>query len=550
MSPDIKYTFVDGDSVPNLKCDGITPELIAITEAKFKCWDEVIETGRLESEDEEDQAYVYGLLDDPTIYAYAFFRNVDGNPIKMYPYQDVVLNDPHKRILVPSSNQAGKSFSLCIKALTFAIKNPGSTTLLVSKSVFQAKDLPKQMRDLLKMSILDYKSDLGTIDTKTEIYIKHFDDEGNELLDSRIICAPATDSALGFPVDLLLLDELAFYTEPDGTYFWQQVAQPRLYKTKGQAICYSNPNGKNNILYDMWLSPNFHKYRFTFLDNPANTKEEFDAICSELPQERIDSTLMAKFSSSEGSYFTVAEINAMQEDRSNILPPPSEITEPFWIVYDFAKVNDRTVVYTGHGTKDNGVKGLHSYEYPQGTGYDIIIDDLKDIIEAYGSDKIAGVGYDGTGVGKGIEDFMKIVENMGVMLTPIAFTLKSKSEMATLVKLLAEKNLREPDKESGIKVPKDAEFNKQMNRLVFKRTASGQLQVHHEKESDRDDHFDALMMLCRVVMNLENVPVTMEVAEKEVKKMIEDSERCECGNILSGEEFCTFCGKEVINWFV
>ncbi len=260
--------------------------------------------------------------------------------------------------------------------------------------------------------------------------------------------------------------------------------------------------------------------------------------------------MLARFSASEGSYFSIEEINRMQEERENLMVPAPLVVEPFWIVYDFAKVQDRTVVMTGGPTPNQGVVAHSMYEYPQGTGYNVIIDDLKEIVETYGVDKIAGVAYDATGVGKGIEDFMKVVENMGVMLTPVDFTIKRKTEMATLLKLLVEKNLREPDKTSGIKVPKDAEFHKQMNKLIFKRV-NGQLKVHHEKESDRDDYFDALMILCRVVMNLENVPVSVEYTREEIKEMNESLNRCECGNILeAADEFCSFCFKDIENWQV
>ena len=61
-----------------------------------------------------------------------------------------------------------------------------------------------------------------------------------------------------------------------------------------------------------------------------------------------------------------------------------------------------------------------------------------------------------------------------------------------------------------------------MNKLVFKRTNSGQLQVHHEKETDRDDYFDALMMATYVLVNPENAPVTLNVVDNSKSQLYSD----------------------------
>ena len=288
---------------------GAPAEMIRKTAAKFEAWDVVLEKKTLEEGTPEEIAEAYFLLQDPTIYAYAFFKDPrkPQQRFKMYYYQDAIINDPHRRIIFAAANQIGKSIALCIKALTFAFHNPGKTVLMTSKTLPQSKDLLRQIKQFLQNSRLDYKYDIGDSETKTEIYFKHFVDEEvydeklqktfiqtKELPQSRIICVPATEAALGYAVDLALEDELFFYE--NGENFHKQILQPRTYTTKGQIIVFSNPNGQQGIGWELWNDDDFHRYRFNFLDCPTNTQEEFDRLSKNLTREQIDSTLLVKSS--------------------------------------------------------------------------------------------------------------------------------------------------------------------------------------------------------------------------------------------------------------
>ena len=152
----------------NVIAEGVTPEMEAVTAAKFAEWDDVVEKNLIEGS-EQQQAYVLQLLQDPTIYTYAFFKNKNSEPMKLYPYQDLIINDPHRRVLFAAANQIGKSVTLCCKALHFALTHPGTTTLMVSKTLPQSKDLLREIKRLLQTSSLDYKATVGDTETKTEI---------------------------------------------------------------------------------------------------------------------------------------------------------------------------------------------------------------------------------------------------------------------------------------------------------------------------------------------------------------------------------------------
>jgi len=501
--------------------ENISDEMAEKTSKKFLTWDLIIEDNILEEGNDEEIKNAYQLLQDPTIYAYAFFKDPRNlhNRFKMYAYQDAIINDHHKRVFFAAANQIGKSIALCIKAIHFSLMNPGSTTLMISKTLPQSKDLLRQIKQFLQNSRLDFEYDIGDSDTKTEIYLKHFkiervyDKELDkwfnkrvELSQSRIICTPATGAALGYAVDLELIDELAFYD--DGEYVYEQILQPRTYTTKGQIIVFTNPNGQQGICWKLWNDPMFHRYRFNFLDCPTNTQEEFDSLSRSLTREKIDSTMLAIFTSPEGGFLTLEERNDMQKERSSMLP--SILTEPIYIFFDWGKAKDRTIRIIGipnNYNKDDWAPGVYVYEmkeYPQETPYTEIIDiDLKKLIMETKPEMVAMVGWDNTGVGKGLEDFTKRVEQLGVQAMPVEFSLENKSRIYTLFKLLAEQR--------RLDLPRIDECNKQLSMLRFKTTTRGHLQVHHENERDRDDFPDAIAGLCSLIIQPANAPITCEI---------------------------------------
>lgn len=493
----------------------VTPEMEARTNAKFAAWDKVVELNLLESEDEELRSAAVMLLRDPTIYLYAFFKDFRDSslPLKLYPYQDEAINDCARKVLFVAANQIGKSITDVGKALTFALTRPGTTTLMTSKTLPQSKDLLRQIKNLLYSCTLNYEADIGDTETKTEIYFKHykmskvydeklheFVDKREELPQSRIICVPRTEAALGYAVDLLIPDELFFYE--DGEYFYQQVLEPRTFATKGQIFVTSNPNGQQGIGWKLWNDPTFSKHRFNYLDKPGNTEEEFENLRKTRSKEVFDSTCAAIFTDAAGAFLSVEERKRIQHDRPNALP--TILTHQFYVFFDWAKSKDRTVRIIGTPIEVSGVVKvliLEMKEYPLETGYDLIVDDLIDLIKQVGREKVFMVGWDNTGVGRGIEDFIKRVQEFGVMITPVEFSLENKSNIYTSFKFLVEQD--------RIDIPLVEECDRQLAQLRFQKTSRGYLQVHHESESDRDDYPDAIAGLCSLIIQPDSPPVTV-----------------------------------------
>ena len=456
----------------------ITPAMVKKTEDKFRSWDAaVIESKRVFKEEH------LALLEDPTIFAYAFLKDDNGNQYKCFPYQDIILNDPNRYICVVGSFQIGKTDVLRIKALHYAWSNPGKTVLLVSKTLPQSTNTLLRMKDMLRRSTLPGKRLMdGMPDNKTELYLK-CDDEG--IIYSRVICVPATEAALGYTADLGLADEIATYEQ--GVDFYERIFETRTNSTKGQIIVISNPRGQKGILWKLYNNPRFSTYRFAFLSRPDNTKEELEQKRKDLGVEyNFREYYMAEFLTARGGFLSPTEINdAAQEDYIERL----EETTPIYVFVDLAKKHDHSVIIVGKINYDKqkdeeSLEVIWTKEFALNTDYSVVGAEMKRIYNHY---NVRGIGCDQTGVG---ESFTDLLRNEGVSLQGIIFSLSNKSKMYTDLKMLFEQR--------RIKIPNDEEFKKQLGSLNFKRTTGGQLQVHHENENDLDDYPDALAGLIAI----------------------------------------------------
>lgn len=520
-----------------------------VTQSKFSAWDDVVARNLMEVGTDVEKSQIAKMLEDPTIYCYAFFRDEWGRPFRLYSYQDMMLNDPCKRVVFVAANQIGKSVSLRVKAITYALRNPGKTVIMTSKTLPQSVDLLRGIKQILNRSSVEYKTDVGATETKTAIEFRNYDILPNgaqqELEPSRIICVPATEAALGYPADLFLIDEEDSYE--NGHQFYAEVAQPRTYTTKGQIITFSNPwNGEDGVLHEHYVNKRFSKYRMDYLDRPGATQREFDEIASDLSQAEIDCTLLAVFTSMKGAFLSKEERAAIQEQRPNELPITP--TGPWYVFFDFAKVEDRTVRGIASPSPNGGIYFHEIKEYPSRTPYDAVVDDLKQLIANYTPQQFVAIGWDNSGVGAGVEDFINKIQLIGIPCVPVKFSLENKSRMYTVFKTLAERSLRVDEqghKKRMLSMPWIKNCDTQLRQLRFERTG-GNMKVHHENENDRDDFPDCIAGMCGLMVHPDYVPSSAEVIGPQPQKSLSYDKICEdCKNPLEEEQTeCGVCGKK------
>lgn len=453
------------------------------------------------------------LLTDLSVYSY-FFLRVEEKPFILTAYQDAISQckhdftplNPNRYIIFKASNQIGKSFHLISFAIHKAFTEDNINIILVSKSLPQSQFLLANIRFMLNNSVFSktWREDLGEQANTT---ILTFSRDNGKVL-NRIICAPSGEGLLGYPVHYLLLDEFDFYE--DGKKFFWKIALPRTNKTKGQIICFSNPNPdisrSASILYELWTGDMFQrKFTFNFMDADWNTKQELEIAKRNSPSYIFASTHMGEFSDLGGSFFTHSEIQDMlQRDWNNLLPV---VDRPVYIALDLGKMHDQTVLGIGvtstSDNKDDKYPDLdikYIEEFPLKTDYDIIADRIKELIDYYTAKHgVACVGFDATGQ-KTFGDFLK---RMGISAMPVDFAAKktNKTQLFNDLKLMVEKR--------KLKVIYSSKCEKQFSELMFKLTETKKLKVEARTENVHDDYVDMCAILTHIAVTPSVIPVTV-----------------------------------------
>lgn len=491
---------------------------------KFAMWDYVLENDLLAKGAESERLEAVRLLNDPTIYQYAFFKDDEDKPFKYTAYQDAIANCHHdftadnlnRYLLFVASNQIGKSRWLIGQACFHAFTGDNVNIVIISKSLPQSQFLLANFRHALNNSAFrdSWRSDVGETANTTIMTFTRPTKDGGEIV-NRVICAPAGEGALGYPVHYLYLDEADFYDDAK-TFFWK-VAFARTKKTKGQIILFSNPNPElariNSLLWELWNGDLFkRKFTFNFLDAPWNTQEEYDRDKRNAPSFIFASTHDGCFPEEGGGFLSESEIRDMMfKDWNNVMPA---VDRPVFIALDLGKMRDQTVLSIGITKKpenkddkymDLDVKYLE--EFPLKTSYDRIADRLVEVKKYYEDNYngVACIGFDATGQ-KTFGDFLK---RKGVQAVEVDFSKKetNKTKLYNDFKLMAENR--------KIRVVYTYKCERQLAGLQFKLTEGKKLKKVEAKTEDlHDDYPDSLVILIAISVKISAVEASVTIASK------------------------------------
>jgi len=339
----LKINYGDIDFNSDITRDDLNND---IYENKFKFVD------KFKSMTNPHPKYISIINQDLTMRSY-FFLKINNAPLKLYPYQDLIGNDTHRYRYFRAANQIGKSLFLDVELANNFTKDHGFgyNAAIVSKSLPQSMHQMRRLKGLLNsMNFLDWKIDKGSTDNMSIISIDFKDNDNKYKYSNLIICAPCTEGLLGYDLHDLYLDEFEFW-EVDIKFFFNQIAQPRTYHTKGRITITTNPNGGENFGAELekqiTLSGNkkWHVYVFNFLDKPGNTIEEYNELKNELSRQEFESTVDAVRSISDKKYFTADEIER-SEDKS--LTELSMIGKQPFMFFDVGSKHDQCCLGIGY----------------------------------------------------------------------------------------------------------------------------------------------------------------------------------------------------------
>jgi len=491
---------------------------------KFKLVDEWRKTGSEE---------LFSLiLKDVTMFSYTFFR-INGNPVRLYPYQDLILNDKHRYKIFRSARQLGKSLALDIKsAYNLCINHgKGHNESIISKSLPQATFQMRRVKMLLNsMPKLNWKDRKGDSDSMSVVTVDIKDENDKSLYTNMLVVAPCTEGALGYDFDEVNLDETEYW-DVDLNNFWNNIIEPTTYATRGNMTSFSNPNGSDTYIAELESltdkngNKKFHVYVFDFMDRPGATLDDLEEAKLGKTRQQIESQLLAIRSISDRNFFTNDEID---RSYSKTLTQLNMVGKQSFFFLDVGSKHDQSVLVGGYIDYPDGDDGFgHIYIpiihcYPVGYPISRVVGSysseqdsdgwhveksVKDYLDEWGKGGIIPVfGVDVTG-NSGISP---LFETINIAPEDITFSGPVKSGMYQRFKYFMEKGL--------LHRIKSAEFEYQAKHLEVKKTARGYLSIHHANENDLDDVMDGVGGLIRLIDPSNTVPVSMSIIGKGDKK--------------------------------
>ena len=532
------------------------------TENKFKIWDELSK-----DESEENKKVRFKLFKDPTIFAYAMLKDEENKPLKLYAYQDLIINDKSRHVMFCAGRQIGKTIMLCVKALHHALFVENALIVIVSRSEPQAIYLLDQIKRMMLRSDIPFASLIGEVENRMELEIKRSDEHI-----SKIMCMPATERGRGYSPTLLLLDEIAYWEAPnketDATYLYQSIYEPSIsatrdrkheFLTMGQIVACSSPNGQQGIFWNMWNDDRFSKYKFSWLIKPGRTVQEYEALKKTMPAMRFESEYAAEFITMEGGFITEWEYdNAVR--RSPLIIPPEGL---LFFGGDFAGEDtitrdvDYTVLYGVLLLKEKEdeppkIRLVWQREYPRRVLKQSVYNDLIAF-----KDRIGKFAYDKVGVGDSVRN--DLIEK-GILnefqIEVLTYSLPNKSEVYY--------NLQHLFEQGRIEISEQAyeQLKNQLLGLQFElKRGTTNMKLHH-KEGFHDDHADAFANACFAAIRLSQAQpniVRMDMEEPRIdkegrfinKEKYAECLKCEANWKYNNEEECPDCGAEKKNlvWY-
>jgi phage FluMu gp28-like protein len=404
-------------------------------------------------------------------------------------YQERLLRDGAKRIVVRMCRQSGKTTTIALKAIWFAITHPRTLSLIVAPSLRQSMIMMDRVHGFLMSMPQDVRGSLVMKLQRTVVRFKN---------GSQIVALPCSVHLLrGYSAHLCLLDESAFFRDDETVIY--NVIYPMLSTTDGTLIMSSTPWSGNSVFYRACQDPGFSKHVVTWRDvvNAGLVKQEFiDEMRRVLPSERFKREFEAEFVEDEDSYFKQDLIAKCIDPELEYYEFDSYPEGEFYIGVDFGKHHDYSAVVV---LKRDGefLKAVHCYRFPLGESYASVIGYVKTFCEKWKS--VQKVCADRTGVGDYIVEDM---ENAGIHVEGVNFTTRLKEEMLGYLKSMMEDGV--------LKIPYDPELISEINVEKFSLSKDGHIMFFHQEGC----HDDKLMALALAVYASKSSPLSVGKVRK------------------------------------
>jgi len=443
---------------------------------------------------------------DPTIFAYLNLLNKKGQPYKLYDYQDLVINDNSRHVIVAKGRKIGFTDIASIKALHLALFNPNFSIVIASKTQNMAKRIIQRIREFLMTApLIKYETIKGDTDNKFEVWIKNYGGKTH----SKIISVVAGDQARGEDAHVLIIDEAAFIE--NGEYNYHEVLSPIVTYHNGQIILISTPpKVPIGFFTKAFKNEAWSRYHFKTNICPDITEKFLAEKRASMLEAQYLREYEAMFLSDENRAYTLKEVEDAVDE--NIILG-SSCTEPVFIGIDWGETNSQSaycIIKAEHKVTEQGTETrtqiIDMKTFPKRTDYMEVIREIQSICnKKYNVRMILA----DAGIGRGqISNMMDMRSNGELncdMIEEFTFGGTHKADLVTENKMLFEKR--------RVKIPNDQQLINELNSYQQEYNPLTKRTKYHPPEGgDIKDHLlDAFHLANMAAIRLASPPVSLVI---------------------------------------
>ncbi len=482
---------------------------------QVKKYQEQILSTTVEYKKKELRYELLNLCDDVSVFAYLNLIDKSGKPYKLFSYQDLIVNEKNKNVIVAKGRKIGATDIISILILHRAMFNENYTVVVASKTQDMARRIIDRVRMFLVSCPTTYKNIVGDVDNKFEIWIKN----AGKKTYSPIISVVAGESARGVDADLLVVDEAAFIGEgtvQNADYIYREILAPTISAHDGQTFLISTPPKQPiGFFWEAFNSSYWKKYHFPSKICPLITPNFLGKMKDEMTHAAFRREYLGEFFADSSTYFSEQEIRDATQDY--IIPVQSEQQEFIGIDWGETLSNSARV----HVIKqEDEVKVINIVEYPLKTDFAYIIKEINDIYTRKPNLQVLA----DAGVGRGQISVMK---DMQLPVQEYSFGGTKKGDLYTELKILFEKR--------KVKIPDHKQLINELSvYLAEYNPLTQRTRYHQPKESKVSDHvLDAFALACFCAMRM-NQRVSLEFLPTEKKDIVQNSTKT---------AICTVCDE-------
>lgn len=257
------------------------------------------------------------LIYNPEIIVRTYFKNDEGKPLELTPYQTAFLRDvllkKNNKIIFCASTRSGKSEVISIAIILLALIYPNEEITVVSATWAQSQ--------IIFLKAKQHLRDSPTVFAQVDISNEFSKQEFNIINHSTVKCMSAGGSSkgeglLGFGSTILVLDESGSIEDE---IYYQKILRMIATGRRPRMIIESGTPHRKNHFYETWTNPDYKKYHVTWrdaVDAGQINEEEIKSLRQRLSEIEFKMWYEAEFpDEAEDSLFKYKDVLNAQEAK-------------------------------------------------------------------------------------------------------------------------------------------------------------------------------------------------------------------------------------------